>query len=74
MGYHYFPTSTIDSDGIVVFLGKDGMNFTNYYDNGNVYSILLDSGISQAFVYSDYQFQTIVFNCIIVINRISTNS
>lgn len=60
IGYHYFKTSSIDPNGILLFIGKDGLTYSNYYDNSNVYSILVDSGFTQAFVYADYQLQTIV--------------
>lgn len=60
LGYHYFSTTSIDRDGILLFIGKDGIQCSNYYDNGNVYSMLVDSGISQSFVYADYQLQSIV--------------
>ena len=53
-------TSSIDPNGILLFIGKDGLTYSNYYDNSNVYSILVDSGFTQAFVYADYQLQTIV--------------
>lgn len=60
MGYHYFKTDSIDSNGVILFLGKDGCTFSDYYENQNAYSILVDSGMTQAFVYADYQLQIIV--------------
>ena len=70
LGYHYYKTDCIHADGILLFIGKDGMNVSDYSENGNVYSILANSGYSQAFVYSDYQIQTIVFIVIHIKDRI----
>ena len=66
LGYHYFKTNAIDLDGVILFIGKDGCTYSDYYENQNVYSILVDSGMTQAYVYADYQIQSIVllFNCI----------
>ena len=59
-GYHYFNATTRDPNGILVFLCKDEANVTDYYANGNLYSVLLDSGLSQACVYTDSHLVTVV--------------
>ena len=59
-GYLYFPVDSFDSEGILLFVAKDGITVTNYTENGNVYSILIDTGILQASVYSDYELKTVV--------------
>ena len=60
LGYHYFESSTFDPDSILIFVGKDGINTNDYHLNENMYSILVDSGLSQACVYTDGTLRTIV--------------
>ena len=60
MGYHYFKTTSIDPEGVVLFIGRDGSNYQNYYETPNAYSMLVNAGINQAFVYVDYELKTIV--------------
>lgn len=59
-GYLYFPVDSFDSEGILLFVAKDGITVTNYTENGNLYSILIDTGLPQASVYSDYELKTVV--------------
>lgn len=59
-GYLYFPVDSFDSEGILLFIAKDGITVTNYTENGNLYSILIDTGLPQASVYSDYELKTVV--------------
>lgn len=60
LGYHYFKTPSVDPASILLFLSKDGSVVSDYYSNGNLFSVLLDSGLPQASVFSDYQLQTVV--------------
>ena len=59
-GYHYFKTATRDPNGILVFLCKDNTDVSNYFVNGNLYSVLLDSGLSQALAFTDSQLMAVV--------------
>lgn len=66
MGYHYFKTTSIDPEGVVLFIGRDGINYQNYYETPNAYSMLVNAGINQAFVYVDYELKTIVLILIVI--------
>ena len=73
LGYHYFKTPSVDPTGILLFLSKDGSVVSDYHANGNLFSVLLDSGLPQASVFSDYQLQTVVQSmgrCEIVVESI----
>ena len=60
LGYHYFPVSERDPNAVLLFIAKDNADINNYYVNGNLFSVLLDSGLPQAFVYTDYQICKVV--------------
>lgn len=60
VGYMYFPGKELCTDGILLFVGKDGIVTSNVSENGNLYSILLDSGYSQMAVYNDYEMKMVV--------------
>lgn len=59
-GYHYFKTAKRDPNSILVFLCKENTDVSNYFVNGNLYSVLLDSGLSQAYAFTDSQLMTVV--------------
>ena len=60
LGYHYFSLPERDPNATLLFLAKDNVDVTNYYVNGTLFSVLLDSGLSQAYVFSDFQLRTVV--------------
>ena len=60
MGYHYLDIDHIDPEGVLLFVARDGVDVTNYYSNGNLYSVLIDSTFMQATVFSDCQLHTVV--------------
>ena len=60
LGYHYFPVPERDPNAILLFIAKDNADINNYYVNGNLFSVLLDSGLPQALVYTDYQICKVV--------------
>ena len=70
----YFPGKELSTEGILLFVGKDGIVTSNVSENGNLYSILLDSGYSQAAVYSDYEIKMVVGVGVSISSRTQTSS
>lgn len=74
VGTMYFPGKELSAEGILLFVGKDGIVTSNVSENGNLYSILLDSGYSQAAVYSDYEIKMVVGIDAFLSSRTQTSS
>lgn len=74
VGTMYFPGKELSTEGILLFVGKDGIVTSNVSENGNLYSILLDSGYSQAAVYSDYEIKMVVGVGVSISSRTQTSS
>ena len=62
MGYHYFKIDEIDPSGVVLFIARDGTVISNYHENGNLYSMMIDSTYTKATVLCDSQLQNAVFS------------
>ena len=69
MGYHYFKIDEIDPNGMVLFIARDGAMISNYHENGNLYSMMIDSTYTKATVLCDSQLQNAVFPYLSIYSR-----